>query len=447
MKLSKIFEARPHLKVKNGKLLVGNVSLEKLAEDYGTPLYVVDAERIAYRYKEIYSSLSKYFKDFNIAYSYKANHSLAVVSLLSKLGSGATVTSFLGIKLALNSGVPPSKIVFVGPSKSEEELREAIKKNIGLIVVESYDELLLIDEIARKLNLSANVGIRVNLNIKANVHKKIETGLISHKFGISIRDLPLLFKKCKELRNVNLIALHSHIGSQILDLRPLRKQARDLIKLFIKSIRNYGLKLSTLDFGGGVGIPYTAEQKYIKYEDYARVIHSEMKFLLRNNEIEEPKVIVEPGRYIVADSSVLLTRVNYVKKIGKSNWLLVDAGMNDFIRVALYDAYHTILPISKLNLKFNKKYNVGGPICESSDVFAYNRKLPRILPGDFLAILDVGAYGLSMASNYNLRSIPRVVIIWNNKVELVRERQDIEDIFREEKVPSFLSSYHFKATF
>ncbi|MEM3415548.1 MAG: diaminopimelate decarboxylase [Candidatus Micrarchaeia archaeon] len=438
MDLSKILKIRSHLRIRGSNLFIRNISLKKLSEEYGTPLYVIDAERIIDKYKEIYNSLSKHFKEFNIAYSYKANHSLSVVNLLSKLEAGATVTSYLGMELALSSGVSPSNVVLVGPSKTKEELRYAIQNNIGLTVVESYEELLSVDSIANELGLVANVGIRVNLNIKSNTHKKIATGLLTHKFGVNVNELHLLLKKCKKLNNVNLVALHSHIGSQILDLNPLKRQAIELTKLYIKSIENYNLKLNTLDFGGGVGVPYLIRKSYITYEDYAKVISTEMKALLKNKNLEEPKIIVEPGRYIVADSSILLTKVSYVKKLGNKKWLLVDAGMNDFMRVALYDAYHEILPVEKLDRKFVEKYNIGGPVCESSDVFAFNRMLPSMKSGELLAMLDVGAYGLSMANNYNIRSIPKTVMVWKDKVEVAREKESLEDIVKKEKVPNFI---------
>ncbi len=427
-----------NIKVKAGKLFLGSFSLEELAEKFGTPLYVVDAERIKERYIEVYKALSKYFAEFEVAYSYKANHSLSVVKLLANLGAGATIVSSLGLKLALVSGVKPSKIVFDGPSKSSEELAQAINTGVGIINAESFEELLLINSIAKNLNCVANVGVRVNLNIRASTHKKISTGLLSHKFGISPNDLIRFLPKIKKLKNVSFIGLHSHIGSQILSLEPFAKQAKILAKLYSRVTKEFKVPLSTVDLGGGLGIPYEVGASNISYEDYAHVVFNEVKSVVSKEGVNFPKVIVEPGRYIVADSSILLTKINYVKRLGNSKWLLVDAGMNDFMRVALYDAYHEILPTRKLNRKFLEKYSIGGPVCESSDVFALNRKLPIMKSGELLAILDVGAYGLSMASNYNIRSIPRVVMIWKDKAEVVREKESLEDIIKKEKVPDYI---------
>jgi len=427
--------SNPNIKVKAGKLFLRSFSLEELAEKFGTPLYLVDAERIEARYIEVYKALSKYFAEFNVAYSYKANHSLSVVKLLANLGAGATIVSSLGLELALVSGVSPSKIVFDGPSKSSEELTQAINTGVGIINAESFEELLLINSIAQNLNCVANVGVRVNLNIRANTHKKISTGLLSHKFGVSSNDLIRFLPKIKKLKNVSLIGLHSHIGSQILSLEPFAEQAKILAKLYSRVIKVFKVPLSTVDLGGGLGISYKVGDSNISYEDYASVVFSEIKSIVSKEGVNFPKIIVEPGRYIVADSSILLTKINYVKKLGNKKWLLVDAGMNDFIRVALYDAYHEILPTRKLNRKFLEKYNVGGPICESSDVFALNRKLPVMKSGELLTILDVGAYGLSMASNYNVRPIPRVIMVWKDKVKIVREKESLEDIIKKEKVP------------
>jgi diaminopimelate decarboxylase len=258
---------------------------------------------------------------------------------------------------------------------------------------------------------------------------------LSHKFGVSSNDLIRFLPKIKKLKNVSLIGLHSHIGSQILSLEPFAEQAKILAKLYSRVIKVFKVPLSTVDLGGGLGISYKVGDSNISYEDYASVVFSEIKSIVSKEGVNFPKIIVEPGRYIVADSSILLTKINYVKKLGNKKWLLVDAGMNDFIRVALYDAYHEILPTRKLNRKFLEKYNVGGPICESSDVFALNRKLPVMKSGELLAILDVGAYGLSMASNYNVRPIPRVIMVWKDKVKIVREKESLDDIIKKEKVP------------
>lgn len=428
----------PNIKIRAGKLFLGSFSLEELAEKFGTPLYVVDAERIEERYTEVYKSLSKYFTEFNIAYSYKANHSLSIVKLLANLEAGATVVSSLGLKLALISGVAPFKIVFDGPSKSNEELTQAISAKVGIINAESLEELFLINSIAKNLNCVANVGVRVNLNIRANTHKKISTGLLSHKFGVSPNDLIRFLPKIKKLKNISFIGLHSHIGSQILSLEPFAKQAKILTKLYSKVIKEFKVSLSAIDLGGGLGIPYKSGASSISYEDYTYAVFNEIKSVVSKERVNFPKIIVEPGRYIVADSSILLTKINYVKKLGNAKWLLVDAGMNDFIRVALYDAYHEILPTRKLNRKFLEKYNIGGPVCESSDVFALDRKLPIMKSGELLAILDVGAYGLSMASNYNIRSIPRTVMVWKDKVEVVREKENLEDIIKKERVPDYI---------
>jgi len=431
--LNAILKIRPHLSIRDEELWMRNYPLSKIAEEYGTPLYVIDADLIVQRYREIKQAFLSEGYNSLIAYAYKANSLLAITRLLAKEGSGATVVSSYGIKLALMSGVESSKIVLVGPSKSQEDLVEAIRNNIGLINIESEQELITINELAEKINKKISIGIRVNLGLSAGGHPKIKTCERRHKFGVDEKTAIKLYNYASKMSNIKPIALHAHIGSQILDLTVFKLEAQKLALLASKIHKQYKLDVPALDLGGGLGIPYTSEGTLIPYNEYVKIVGNTIREIYESSGMEKPTLIVEPGRYIVADSTVLLTKVNYIKKIGRKTWILVDAGMNDFIRTAMYNAYHEIVPIKIRNEI--ETYNIGGPVCESSDVFAENRKLPKIERNDILALLDTGAYGISMASTYNIRPRPAVAMIFNNKIFLIKERDTLENIIATDKIP------------
>jgi diaminopimelate decarboxylase len=437
--LEAILKIRPHLSVHDGELWMRSYSLSKIAEEYGTPLYVVDGDLIIQRYREIKQAFLSEGYDSLIAYAYKANSLLAITRLLAKEGSGATVVSSYGIKLALMSRVESSKIVLVGPSKSQEDLIEAIKNNIGLINIESEQELITINELAEKMNKKVNVGIRVNLGLSAGGHPKIKTGGKGHKFGVDEKTAIKLYSYASKMSNVKPIALHAHVGSQILDLNVFKLEAQKLALLASKIYKQYKLDVPALDLGGGLGIPYTSEGTLIPYHEYVKIIGNTIREIYESSGMRKPTLIVEPGRYIIADSTILLTKVNYIKKIGRKTWVLVDAGMNDFIRTAMYNAYHEIIPIKIRNEI--ETYSIGGPICESSDVFAENRKLSKIERNDILALLDTGAYGISMASTYNIRPRPAVIMILNNKIFLIKERDTLKNIIETERIPPELDNF------
>mgnify|MGYP001772594927 CR=1 FL=1 len=413
---------RPHIFYTDGELTIRGIKLSDIASAYGTPLYITDLDRVIERYEEIASS----FKGvkINIAYAYKANSLLAITRALAMRGSGATVVSSYGIKIAMISGVENSKIVLDGPSKSDDDINEAISSEIALINVESRDELDVINKIASRHGKKAKIGIRVNLGLKAGAHPKIMTGGREHKFGVSEREAAKLFILAAKMESVKPVALHSHIGSQINNLDVFKEEAAKLASIASK-INKKGFEVPVLDLGGGLGVPY-GEEKAISYREFASAVIDVIKRAYEEEGMNMPELVIEPGRYIVADSTVLLMRVNYVKKLGRKKWILVDAGMNDFIRPAMYGARHEIAPVKPR--EGNEIYSIGGPVCESSDVFADGVKLPRVERGDLLALLDAGAYGISMASNYNIRPIPAVVVVSGGKVKLARKRDSLEHI-------------------
>ncbi|MEM3714886.1 MAG: diaminopimelate decarboxylase [Thermoprotei archaeon] len=429
--LDEILKRHSNLHVFDDELLMRNFSLSKIAEEYGTPLYVVDSNLIVERYREMKNAFLSENCNALIAYAYKANSLLAITKLLAKEGAGATVVSAYGIKLALLSGVKSEKIVLVGPSKSYYDLIEAVKNNIGLINIESEQELTEINKIAEKTGNKVNIGIRVNLGLSAGAHPKIRTGGRKHKFGVDEKTAIKLYKYASKMKGIKPIALHAHIGSQITDLKVFQLEAQRLALLASIIYKQYKLDVPVLDLGGGLGIPYTSSGERIPYKEFVKIISKAINEVYENARLQKPMMIVEPGRYLVADSTLLLMKVNYIKRLGRKIWILVDTGMNDFIRTAMYNAYHEIIPVKIRNKK--ETYNIGGPICESSDVFAINRELPEVKKNDLLALLDAGAYGISMSSTYNIRPRPAAVMLFDNKLYLIRERETFEDIIKHDK--------------
>jgi diaminopimelate decarboxylase len=419
----------PHLSVNDrGHLTIGGLDTIELADEYGTPLYVVDAQRIRHKYRLLRDALSSAYPDVLICYAYKANSNLSICELLKAEGAGAAVASAEGIRLARKVGVAPELIVFDGPSKTARELETAISERIGITNVESMGELEVMENICATLGVRANVGVRLNLNLEAPTHDKLATGHSTHKFGISEGEAIEAFRGVKALPHLDLIGVHSHAGSQILDPTFFGVVARELLRFVAMIKEMLGVDLDYVNFGGGIGIPYDDEGKPISPSEYAQAICGAVSRSLKGLGPRSPKLVFEPGRFIVGDSSVLLSRINFIKKVGMKEWLLTDAGMNDLVRPAMYGARHKAALANKMNRTSERVYNVGGPICESSDVFAEDIRLPRAERLDLMAFYDVGAYGLSMASNYNIRPIAAMVMVDDGKVNVVRRRQTFEDL-------------------
>jgi len=419
----------PHLSISGGELKINGVSLMDLAQNYGTPLYVISADRVREKYGKLLSEAMKYWRGVLICYAYKANATLALLKVLKDAGAGAEVVSSGELYAAKLIGVDVDKIVFNGVCKSPREIEDAVSSQVKLINIENFDELNYIGSAARKFGVKPSIGVRVNLDVPAKTHKYISTGMRIHKFGLDSSSAYSAYRIALRMSDVEVKGIHVHVGSQILSARPFREAAEKLITFAERLSKNLGLKLNLIDLGGGLGIPYKESNEALSPEDYCKsilpvIVESIGKFFS-----DDSTIILEPGRYLVGDAGLLLTRVNYVKEIGGLKWILVDAGMNDLIRPALYGAYHRIVAVNKADFKSVEEYNVGGPVCESSDVFAEKYPLPKIKPGDVLAILDAGAYGISMASQYNCRPRAAVVMIDGGTVKLVRRRETFEDIF------------------
>ncbi len=408
---------------KKGELYCEEVPVKKIVEEVGTPVYIYSAKTITRHFKVFEESFSEV--DHLICYSVKANSNIAIISLLRKLGSGADVVSGGELRRVLKAGIEPKKIVFSGVGKTPEEIEMALLADILMFNVESIEELEVLGEIAKKLNKPAPFALRVNPNVDPKTHPYISTGLRRSKFGISEELVINGYKRAKKNPYLKPIGLDAHIGSQITSLSPFIDSLIRLKKIWEELI-NIGLELQYLDFGGGLGIVYEDEDPPLPQE-YAEAIVQEGKDL-------KATIILEPGRVIVGNAGILVTKVLYVKENAEKKFIIVDAGMNDLIRPAFYQAYHKIIPVEEKEDE-NEIVDVVGPICESSDFFAKERKLPKMKKGELLAIMSAGAYGFVMSSNYNSRPRAAEVLVDEEEFYVIRKRETFEDLFGLEIVP------------
>jgi len=415
-----------------GHLTIRGYDAVELAERFGTPLYVVDEVRIRENYRRFREAFASWPK-LLICYAYKANNNLAVCKILQQEGAGAEVASLTELKIALRVGVTPEKIVFNGPNKSDEELEHAIKTGV-LINLDSYDEFERLSTIAKKLRLNARVGFRVNPNIRPPTHPYIMAGARESKFGLDLESGEALeaYRRAAGESHILLEAVHCHIGSQILEPEPFREEARKLVEFF--SAARKICNLEKIDLGGGICIPYKVENP-APLDKIAEGILGE----LRKIEGEPPTLVLEPGRYLVADAGILLLRVGAFKeRAGTPSWVYVDAGMNALIRPALYGSYHHVELANRMREEHDCLVNVGGPLCETSDAIGWERKLPRPKVGDLLAVFDTGAYGLSMSNQHTGHPRPAMVLVSDKGVAVVRERETPEEVIRMDRIPPWL---------
>ncbi len=392
-----------HISYKGNNLFIEETSLLELGEKFQTPIYCYSIKQIRENFLELKNSFKK-IKPI-ICYAVKANFNKKIIDVLSKIGAGMDVVSGEELKLSLECGVDRKKIVFSGVGKTEQEIKYAIKKNIKQLNVESEEELSEINLICLYLKKKINVSLRVNPDIDAGTLEKISTGRSEDKFGISKNKILKIFKKYKSNKNIKINGLSIHIGSQINKLDPFKKAFKK-IKNMIENLKKEGFVCETLDLGGGVAIDYD-DSKTLKISDYAALIEK----IFSDLNIE---IILEPGRYMVGSSGVLLSKVVRTKKGENKDFLIIDAGMNNLIRPSLYNAFHKIIPVKKS--KKERKYDVVGPICETSDTFLKNMKIQEMKKDDYLVICSTGAYGSCMASNYNLRGLAKEIMIDGKKI-------------------------------
>ena len=402
------------MKYKKRLFYIENVSAEKIAKKFGTPLYVYSYDKI----KNNIKNFKKNFKTINplICFSVKSNSNLKILNLISKFGLGADVVSKGELIRALKAKIKPEKIVFSGVGKTIDELKFAISKKILLINTESENEILEIEKIAKKNNKKINIGIRLNPDTDAKTLKKISTGKKENKFGVTEKAFFNLLNYSKKSKYLNLKCLSVHIGSQITSFKPYEKTLGIIKKIINKS--NY--KFEYIDLGGGMGITYENEKK-LNYRKY----NNSIKNFLKKN---KTKIIFEPGRSIIGNTGILISKVIYVKRTQNKDFIILDSGMNDLIRPALYGSKHKIIPLKRISIKSNKNYEFVGPICESTDKFLNIKKFQRLKKNDLIAICDVGAYGMSLSSNYNVRAKPIELLIKRSKVSIIKKRQRLKDI-------------------
>ncbi|MDC0403081.1 diaminopimelate decarboxylase [Candidatus Pelagibacter sp.] len=400
--------------IKN-KLSFDKKNVENLAKKFGTPLYCYSHNKI----KSNILKLKKYFQSFSplICFAVKSNTNIKILKEIKKFNLGADVVSIGELLKALKAGIKAKKIVFSGVGKTSSELDYAIKQNILLINAESKSEILEIEKIAKKKKKIVDIGVRLNPNTDAQTLSQISTGKKENKFGVGEKVFLQLVKYINKSKNLNLKCLSVHIGSQILNHKPYQR----MLKVVDKIIRKSKYKFEYIDLGGGMGIDYDHNNSKLNLEKYS----IDIKKFIKTHKV---KIIFEPGRSIIGDSAILITKIIYIKEGDKKDFIILDVAMNDLMRPALYGAKHKIIPLRKVNKKSKKSYEFVGPICESTDTFSTVKKYQKLNEGDFLAICDVGAYGMSLASNYNVRPKPMEILIKNSKIQILNKRQKISDL-------------------
>jgi len=403
------------MKYINKKLTIENTNFQKIANKYGTPLY-------CYSYTKLKENIINFKKNFNsfsplICFAIKSNTNLNLLKEIKKFGLGADVVSAGELIMALKAGINPNKIVFSGVGKTSEEINFAIKKKILLINAESFSEIKEINKIAKSKRQKVNIGIRLNPNTDAKTLNQISTGKKENKFGVNKNTFYKIINFCKNSNHIDLKCLSVHIGSQILDYRPYEKMLRT-VSIILKKVNH---NFEFIDLGGGMGISYSNKDKKLNYKKYNIAI---LKFLKSHN----TKIIFEPGRSIVGNAGTLIAKVIYIKDSERKKFIILDAAMNDLMRPALYGAIHKTLPVIKSNKISKKTYEFVGPICESTDRFLTLNKFQELKEKDLIAICDVGAYGMSLSSNYNLRLKPAEILIKGSKVKVIKKRQKHSDL-------------------
>ena len=406
---------------RNDLLHCEDVSLNEIAAAYGTPVYVYSANTIRRRIailKETFSELS----DLTLSFAVKVNNNLGILRLMAEEGIGADIISCGELYRYLQAGGDHTKVMFAGVAKTEEEIAYAIDHKIAMFNAESIPEMVRINTIAEQKNTIVNVACRINPDVEAGTHDKITTGKRGVKFGISVATLKANLALIKSLKNIKFMGVDIHIGSQITDPEPFI-EAYKVVARVIEDLRATGFDITVADLGGGIGIPYDKTKGGFSFERYRKEAIPVLKSM-------NVKIVAEPGRFLVGESAALLMNTEYIKEEWDKTFVIVNGGMNDYIRVALYDAYNDILPITRR--EGSMLADIVGPVCESSDFFAKGRELTPVKAGDKIALMDAGGYGMSMASNYNARPFIAEVLVDGAKTKLIRRRQTIEELILHE---------------
>ena len=403
------------MKYINKKLTIDNVNVQNIAKKFKTPTYCYSYNKL----KENINNFKRNFKSFSplICFAIKSNTNVNLIREINKLGLGADVVSLGELMKALKAGVKPNKIVFSGVGKTTDEINFAINKKILLINAESKSEIFEIEKIAKKNKKNVNVGIRLNPNVDAKTLSQISTGKKENKFGVGEKEFLELTEYIKKSKNLNLKCLSVHIGSQILDVKPYKNMLKALDRIIKKTNHSF----EYIDLGGGMGIDYINNKKILNLKEYSLSI----KKFLKN---KDSKIIFEPGRSIVGNIGILISRITYIKKGHKKDFIILDVAMNDLMRPALYNSKHRILPTIKIGQKSKKTYEFVGPICESTDKFLTINNFQKLNEKDLVVICDVGAYGMSLSSNYNVRPKAMEILIKKSKTNVITKRQKLADL-------------------
>lgn len=423
-----------------GQLKCEAVPVASLAREFGTPLYVYSQKTLEEHYRKLDAALGGL--DHLICFAMKANSNLAVLRVLANCGSGFDIVSGGELERAMAAGGSPRKCVFAGVGKTEAEIEFALRRGIYCFNVESEPELQRIDRVAARLRKVAPVAVRVNPNVDAHTHAKITTGTYENKFGIAFEKIEGVYARAAKLANLRLLGLQMHIGSQLTQAQPFKLAVQKVFPLVAKLSVRYAFEFFSI--GGGMGIVYRPAlesgdggwwqrpeaRKILTPAAYAATLRPLLEQL-------NLKIVIEPGRFVSGNAGILVTRVEYVKRTGRKNFVIVDAAMNDLIRPAFYDSYHEIVPLRKKGGALIES-DVVGPICESGDYFCKDRPLPRVKEGDYLALLSAGAYGSVMGSNYNSRALPAEVLVHGRRAALARQRQPTKKMWELEKIPAWL---------
>jgi diaminopimelate decarboxylase len=423
-----------------GELYCEDVSVRSLALRHGTPLYIYSHQTMAGHYRALSSALGSL--DHRICFAVKANSNLAVLRALAQLGAGFDIVSEGELRRVIAAGGDPGLSVFAGVGKTEREIEFALRRGIYSFNAESEPELLRLNRVAARLRKIAPVAVRINPNVDAHTHAKITTGTYANKFGIQFERVEALYARAARLKNLRLRGLQMHIGSQLTEVEPFATAVEKVLPLIQKLAARHHLEFFSI--GGGLGIVYDQalasgsprwwqsppSRKFITPESYA----ARLAPLLQPLGL---KILLEPGRFIVGNAGILVTRVEYVKQTAGKNFVIVDAAMNDLIRPAFYDAFHEIVPVSRRRGSLISS-DVVGPICESGDFFCKDRPLPKVGDGDFLALMSAGAYGFVQASNYNTRPLAAEILVHGARSAVIRPRQRLPELWQAEKIPAWL---------
>jgi len=417
-----------HFNYNNNELFCEECSIAEIAQQIGTPFYLYSTATLV----QHFTTVDRAFADIPhiTCFATKACSNIAILSLFAQHGGGADIVSGGELFRALKAGIPAQKIVYSGVGKTEDELRYALDSNILMFNIESTQELDKLQDVAASMNRKASIAFRINPDVDPKTHAYISTGLAKNKFGIPVEDAEEIYARANTMPNIKIVGVSCHIGSQLTTVSPFTESLQKVVN-FVKKLQQQGISINYLDMGGGLGIQYDEEQPPHP-EEYAAALKTVL------SELKDCTLIIEPGRVIVGNAGILVTKVLYTKQ-GRKNFIIVDAAMNDLTRPSLYDAYHAIQPLKKTN-QGEALADIVGPICETGDFLAKDRSLPLFTQGDLLAVMSAGAYGFTMSSNYNSRPRLAEVLVHGKDFHIIRQRETLDTLIQGETIPEFITT-------